>query len=241
MSAIDDAVTRLRLCAKPVMFETGIDDAPYAGIGTCFLVSLQGHLFLVTAKHVVDGNSLDQLVVFPNDETDVSIPFSEAFSIANRDPTDPDYSDLVLARIHLSNLKLADRSRLHTIDLEKASDSWRTAPSDHRFVFFGYPSESREIDYNGYRIVTSQRFLVARLAGASPASYCYELDVEDFNGVEDMNGLSGSPVFSWPRRIASHFHPSFCGMVLRGTRESGKVHFLDAALLRKALEIARDN
>lgn len=241
MSAIDDVVTRLRLCAKPVLFETRCEDAPYAGVGTCFLVKLGSELFLVTARHVVDGMSLDQLLVFPNEETEESIPFSEGFTIANRNLEDLDYSDLVLVRVHLSGLRIADQSRMHAIDLGKASDSWRTAPFDHRFVLFGYPNESREVDYDGSKIVSTQRFLVARFSGASPASYCYELDIEDFNGVDDLNGLSGSPVISWPHPIGNHFHPNFCGMVLRGTRASGKVHFLDAAVLSKALEIARDS
>lgn len=241
MSTIDDAVTRLRLCAKPVLFETGIETTPYAGVGTCFLVKLGPDLFLITARHVVDGISLDQLLVFPNEETEESIPFSEGFTVANRNLEDLDYSDIVVVRVHLPNLRLADRSRMHVVDLGKASDSWRTEPFEHRFVLFGYPNESREVDYDGSKIVSTQRFLVARFSGTSPASYCYELDIEDFNGVDDLNGLSGSPVISWPRTIVNHFHPSFCGMVLRGTRASGKVHFLDAAVLRKALEIARDS
>jgi len=223
------------------MFETGIDDAPYSGIGTCFLVKLRRHLFLVTARHVVEGMSLDQLLVFPNDETDESIPFAEAFSVTNRNPIDLDFSDLVLVRIHLGNLMIAEQSQMHVIDLEKASDSWRNAPFDHRFVLFGYPNESRKVDYDGFKIMSTQRILVARFSGAIPSSYCYELDIEDFNGVDDLNGLSGSPVISWSRTIGNHFHPSFCGMVLRGTKASGKVHFLDAGVLRKALEIAKDS
>lgn len=241
MSAIDDAVARLRLCAKPVLFETGIKDTPYGGVGTSFLVRQGPHVFLVTARHVVEGATLDQLLVFANEETDESVPFSEAFSVANRDPDDPDFSDIVLVRVHLPNLRLADGSKMHTIDLDKASDSWRKAPFGQRFVLFGYPNESREIDYEGGRIISTQRFLVARFSGVSPTSYCYELEIEDFNGTDDLNGLSGSPVLSWPRVIGDNFHPSFCGMVLRGTKESGKVHFLDAGLLRKAIEIAGDN
>lgn len=241
MSAIDDAVTRLRQCAKPVMFETCVENAPYAGVGTCFLVKLGAQLFLVTARHVVEGESLDRLLVFPNEESNESIPFSAGFTVANRDPGDPDCSDFVFVKVHLGNLRLADQSRTHAMDLDKASDSWRTAPFDHRFVLFGYPSQSREFDYDRFKIVSTQRFLVGRFAKMSSASYCYELDIEDFNGVDDLNGLSGSPVVSWPRMIGDHFHPSFCGMVLRGTRTSGKVHFLDAAVLRKALEFARDN
>ena len=241
MSAIYDAVTRLRQCAKPVVFETGVGEVPYATVGTCFLVRLGAHLFLVTAKHVVNEMSLDQLLVFPNAESNESIPFSEVLTVANRDPDDPDFSDLVIVKVHLGNLRLAEQSCMHAVDLDKSSDSWRTAPTDHSFFIFGYPNKSRKVDYERFQVVSTQTFLVGRFAGDSLARHCYELDIEDFNGVEEFNGLSGSPVFSWPRKIADNFHPSFCGMVLRGTRTSGKVHFLDAAVLRKGLEFARDN
>ena len=163
------------------------------------------------------------------------------FTVFNRDPDDSDVSDLVIMKMHLGNLRLAEQSCMYAIDLDVSSDSWRTAPLDHRFAIFGYPHESRNVDDKTFQVVSTQSFLLGQFAGKSLMSHCYELDIEDFNGVENFAGLSGSPVVSWPRKITDNFHPSFCGMVLRGTRTSGKIHFLDAGVLRKVLEYARDN
>ena len=238
---IEEAVWRLRQCAKPIVFDSGNEGFPYATWGTGFLVKLGAQLFFVTANHVLGDMSLDKLLVFPNAESDESIPFSEVFTVANRDPADPDSSDLVILKTHLGNLRLAEQSCLYAIDLDVSSDSWRTAPLDHRFAIFGFPHESRNVDDERFQVVSTQNVLLGRFADNSPMSHCYALDIADFNGVENFDGLSGSPVVSWPRKITDNFHPSFCGMVLRGTRKSGKIHFLDAAVLRKALEFARDN
>ena len=125
---IEEAVWRLRQCAKPIVFDSGNEGFPYATWGTGFLVKLGAQLFFVTANHVLGDMSLDKLLVFPNAESDESIPFSEVFTVANRDPADPDSSDLVILKTHLGNLRLAEQSCLYAIDLDVSSDSWRTAP-----------------------------------------------------------------------------------------------------------------
>lgn len=80
--------------------------------------------------------------------------------------------------------------------------------------------------------------VLAGFRAISPANYCFELNIEDAYSTYDFNGLSGFPVFSYPRTLKDSFHPNFCGMVLRGTKESGRLHFLDSRVIRHAIEIA---
>jgi hypothetical protein len=240
MGVIEDAVHRLRQCARPVLFETGIEDTPYSGMGTCFLAKVGPQLFVVTARHVLEGCSLDDLLIFPNEETADSIPFSAGFSVKNPDLLEPDYSDVVVMKVDLSGLRLSEKSLMHAMDLDKASDDWRKGPYEHRFAIFGYPNDSRKVDYDRFTISSTGRLLLARFSGTSSAAFCFELAIEDFGGVDDLNGLSGSPVVSWPRIATDHFHPSFCGIALRGTKTSGKIRFLDAKVVRRILDLTRD-
>lgn len=238
MESIEKAIMKLGNCAKPILFETELEETPYSGAGTCFLVKNDVSVFLITARHAIEDCNPHLLSVFPNIESDYSIPFCEAFRVANRDDNDLDFSDIVLLQVDVKVLKLAEGSRMTVLDLNRAADDWRMNPYDHRFVIFGFPNESREVDYENQRIISLQKIILAGFQGESPASYCVELNVEDANGLTDFNGLSGSPVFSYPRILTDRFHPSFCGMVLRGTKQSGRIHFLDARVIRHAIEIA---
>ena len=116
--AAEVALKALRQSAKPVLFETGLDETPYSGAGTGFLALYKNQLYLLTAHHVVKGESLDNLLVFPNDESDESIPFDAWFSVANPDPSDTDYSDLSIVRVAQDKLLIADDSMMHAIRLD---------------------------------------------------------------------------------------------------------------------------
>ncbi len=238
MLTIGEALIQMRLCAKPILFEVGVEDAPYGGLaGTGCMVRFKQDLFLITARHIVKENHLDALLVFPNDETNESIPFKSCW-VPHVNYEDSDCSDFILVRVELEKLIVAERSVMKVLDLERASDDWRSAPHEQRFLIFGYPTEACKIEYHENRIMTTQHLMFGNFVGCSPSGFCYELEVVDFNGVTDLNGFSGSPVLSVPRVFGNHIHPSFCGMAIRGTKESGRIHFLDIAVLRKAIEYA---
>jgi len=68
--------------SKPILHETGVEEVPYAGVGTCFLVHCGRSGFIVTAKHVLNGYDAESLLVFPNPQTPISIPFNQFVQIA---------------------------------------------------------------------------------------------------------------------------------------------------------------
>jgi len=238
MIILEDQLKRIRLCAKPILFETGFEEVPYGGAGTTFFVKVGSTVLLVSSRHAFGNYPLEKLLVFPNAETDNSIPFNKAFSVANRDQNDPDFSDIVLARVDLNKIHLATESNMVVLDLDKASDIWREAPSSQKYFIFGYPNERSNVDYEECKIFNNQSILVGNFIGASPSSYCFELKIIDSNGVLNFNGLSGSPVVSIPYKPKGKIDISFCGMVIRGTSPTSPIHFLDAKVIRHAISLA---
>jgi hypothetical protein len=234
-AASEKALTSLRQSSKPILFETGMDEAPYSGAGTGFLTLFEEQFYLLTARHVVKGANLDELMVFPNNESDESIPFNASFQVSNPQLLDSDYSDFSVLRVATEKLVMAERLSMQAIRMDNLSSNWKTVPEDYEFIFFGYPTEARGVDYKRFRVASTQHLLVGRLVGVSTLEFCFELEITDFNGVSDLNGLSGSPVVAIPRKCTDHVN-AVCGMLIRGTATSGRVHFIDANLIRRALE-----
>ncbi|HKA45051.1 MAG TPA: hypothetical protein VKF40_23915 [Burkholderiales bacterium] len=236
--AFEAALGNLRQSAKPILFATGLDEAPYAGAGTGFLVLFHGGVYLLTANHVVDRENLDDLVIFPTEKSSESIPFDARFSVLKPDPKQNDFGDLTIVRVALDKLDMAERSLMHAIRLDTMHDQWRTEPGEYQFACFGYPTEAREVDYGKYRILSTQHLLVGRLAPASSAQHCFEIDIDDFNNVSDLDGFSGSPVVAISR--SEHRDASLCGMAIRGSKANGRLRFIDVAALLRALEQTLD-
>ena len=79
--------------------------------------------------------------------------------------------------------------------------------------------------------------LFGRYRGTSPLQFHHVLSVPDTLSLKTFSGLSGAPVFAWLELPTQRPTPVLCGMVLRGTPESGIIHFLDRDVLLDALTI----
>jgi len=238
METIDQIINEIRKSALPVFFETGVKEFPYSGKGTCFAVTYKSREFLITARHVIEGNNLDQLIVYPNVNAKYPIPFKRAYAVANRDENDLDYSDIVLIEIDGVQHRKDPKSDLKMLKLNTLSESWALEPENHNYLIYGYSDSGRYIDYEEVEISGTQQAIGAEFYGESASTHSFKLKVKDSNGCEDYNGLSGSPIISWHKRTDIEWYPSFCGMVIRGTHSSGIFHFLDEYLIKHALEVA---
>ena len=128
---------------KPVLYDTGNDDIPYSGCGTCFLALHNKQTYIVTAKHVVNGNPGESLMVFPNKHTELSIPLNSCVTIENPDPSDNDYSDIVVYRIDHEALHIESGSIMRTVDFSKCDVHWRTRHLESDYFPIGFPIEHR--------------------------------------------------------------------------------------------------
>lgn len=220
---------------KPVLYETGNDGTPYSGCGTCFLAFQNKQTYIVTAKHVVNGNPGESLMVFPNKDTKFSIPLNACVTIENPDPSDIDYSDIVIYRIDHEALHIESGTIMRTVDFSKCDAHWRTRHFESDYLPIGFPVEHRFVDYDNYLVSSTQYLLKGRYIGSSTSQSCHEIEVDDLRGLTDLNGLSGSPVFCVQKQ-GSPRAATLCGMLIRGDANAKRAHFIDVSVIKAMLD-----
>jgi len=241
-----DKLDYIRRCARPVMFETDVPEAAYSIAGTAFLVGFNDSLYIITARHVIRDYPVEKVVVFPWDKSDFSTPLriADFWNIEDEDHADSELSDLLVIKADLGCIPKRDRRKGQLIFLTPPdATAWFGNRFHALFFLCGHPHEINDVDYAKSEVNTGQLMLTGRYVGPSLAG-CHELQVRNPLGISDFSGLSGSPVFS--HTSDSPFIPvacsklHFCGMVLRGTVESCRIHFLSSDAIMEALrEIER--
>ncbi len=84
----------------PVIIETSFDEWPYAVRGTFFVAEVLSDLYVVTARHVVEGN--DEKAVFFRYCAGYrsSLPLNQVIkNKAYQDSNSPEYTDVILYRV----------------------------------------------------------------------------------------------------------------------------------------------
>jgi hypothetical protein len=193
-------------------------------------------VFVVTARHVVRDWPLRGLRIFPSDQATQSLPLVQGYNLITND-YDSDASDLSIIKVDLASVPASDRKSSNLIRVPKVVPDWLQHAASAAYFCFGFPVGPIQNDYSVSSVSTTQYMLTGTYVGPSVGSECYELAVRNPLGLEDFNGMSGSPVFS----LASGLRPSapiFAGMLLRGTAKSGRVHFLDFERIFAALHSA---
>lgn len=231
-----EAIARLRLIARPVMFWTDAEEAPVGVGGTMFIAGLGPSLFLLTARHVVRTCPVDKLLLLPCDGAQTPLYVARHWNV--EDPLgDSDAADMFVMRTELASLPLPVRSAARVLDLNIPSVwDWRGHAADSTFFVFGYPKSLTVVDYDDERIDTAQALLAGRYLGPSYSEGCYEIQMTTPAEVEGFDGFSGSPVFST--------HPErgtrFCGLAIRGGAASGRIHFISSEFVMDVLDQANE-
>lgn len=223
--------------AHPILFEVDSTDTPYAGQGTCFLAKSHGAYSLFSAQHVVDACAADTLRVFPNDESDVSIAFNRVTQVANPNPEDNDYADVICLRIDSSPFDTARGMVTSFIDVERPL---AILEPGSKLIIAGYPDQFRGVDYETLKIRAIGQLLAAEYVGRSISAACHEIRFTDLGEVSNLSGFSGSPVFALTAFHKHSPHLGFAGMLLRGTAASRLGHVLDAKVVRRFARAANE-
>lgn len=231
-----EAITRLARSVQPLVFETGIDDAPYSVSGTAFIVGYEGRPYVVTARHALNPENIGPVCIFPSDTSRHLIPLKDVFFVP-RDVVSDDFVDLAVIAIDTSRITQAEVAKATLIDLARASGDWEEQAQDAGFVIFGYPADNSFVDYEEKMLRTDRVTLHARYVGRSSIPYLHEIEVSEPHALTTFSGFSGGPVFAWARRPGIVPAPILCGMALRGSSLSGRVHFLDRSVLLDALKV----
>lgn len=235
VTGLDD-LDRLRVAARPVVFAVDNDEAPFSVKGTAFLVWFYRRIFVITARHVVQGNSPQRLLIYPTPTSPRPLRIVHSWSV-EEGGEQTDGSDIHISLADADHLPKSVRREMFMIDLTPSVRVvWKENRFNSSFFLFGYPAHTTYADYDAGKVMMGQTFFEGRYERVSSHDdSCHEISLKNPHKIPSFDGLSGSPVFSLPASIACSHHPAFCGIAIRGGVEAKSLHFVDSFSLRLAL------
>ena len=188
MNRFSELVAPLRRAVHAVCFETGIQDAPFGTLGTCFFVELKCGFFAVTLEHVLKQTHVSDMFVFEEGNQIKQIRFEVRINVTCPASPDSEIRDLVLLKISRSTLS----GHLPFYNLSKISNEWELEPWNYEYMVFGYPSEGRYVDYENKHIHCPQHSFTGVYSGKSMLEDCYKLTItpESNSGPSNIDGYS---------------------------------------------------
>jgi hypothetical protein len=118
---------------------------------------------------------------------------------------------------------------------EEARQPFR-AESD--YLYRGYPIEHRHIDYEGRHYAQNSVAGSARYLGQTPGlDGLHGLRFDHIEALDNLDGLSGSPVFQTRPAEGKYSEAAFAGILLRGARWPMLGHFLEH---RRVIDLLAD-
>lgn len=214
----------LRQCIHPVIFETGISDAPLSVCGTGFLLGMQDRAFFVTARHLLSVDNPDPIcVVGPRGKV---VPLKDVYTF-HREVDLPDWADAAVHEVDFARAREITPD-LRIVVLHATPPEWKDRAFVSPFVIGGFPREHTSVDYEAQEVVGGYVELQATYAGpASPDGLTHRLHVPKPPPLETFAGFSGSPVFMIHMDVGAPAQYVFCGMLIQGTVGSKSLTFID--------------
>jgi hypothetical protein len=189
------------------------------------------------------GANIESVRIHPSDGSRMSLPFNEKY-LVNTDGEAEDFHDITVVRVDLTRFDHSGDAPLITQDIEQGVLGAEHLKLSDELWIIGYPSESNHIDYDKGLIQNNRVVIRAVYNGESFADHCHRIKIESSIKLEDLDGLSGSPVFYMLQRVIDGqpvYFPMLVGMVLRGTASSGIVHFVNSSVITRIIKLAEGN
>lgn len=231
-----EVINSLSASVQPLVFETGLPEAPYSTRGTVFLVGYAGRAFVLTARHALFPEDSAPICVFPSDTSQRILPLKDVFFVPRNDVAD-DFADLAVIEIDMKGITDTEVGSARLVDLALATGDWLSKSETAEIFVLGYPEEHSLVDYEFEILINHRWALRGRYAGPSALPYLHVLEVSDAHTLSTFSGLSGGPVFAWIEHPGNQGEIILCGMALRGTPTSRRIHFLDRSVLLDALNV----
>ncbi len=228
--------------AQPVIFESAYPEFRYWIHGSSVLLSTAERCYWVTAAHVMEksGAAPGALRIFPADDSTRSLPFDEQYEIQKTFMGDDDFKDLFALRVNLGRFKSHGEGALVALDVNRHLIGAESLSGSSPLCLVGYPSAINSVDYEEGTLNTARTVLSARYVGPGPSDHCHIAELDKAASLSSLDGLSGGPVFSIGSRDAGAPEepgPVMVGLMLRGTAESGRVHFLSASVISRMIRL----
>lgn len=223
--------------ARPIWFEH--DDPIYSiGVkGSSFICADAKHFYWVTAAHVLSKSQTESqsLRIFSSDSSTVTLPFDEKYTLTKKDPGDDD-RDIFILRVNDEEFSKSGDSALIGQDIQDGFLDADNLPPGSELWIVGYADDDNDVDYDQPKIKQTRSVLRAIYQRRSISEYCHEARVESSIKLSSFDGFSGSPVF-YKHIEGGKERMLLTGMLIRGTASSLLVHFINAAVIRRMIEL----
>ncbi|MGI9278500.1 MAG: hypothetical protein ACR2PX_02590 [Endozoicomonas sp.] len=228
----EEAIIIVGTGARPICFCENEDSFTW-GIGSSFILNYLGSVFIVTAKHVIDNQKADHKhirVLLP--DTKMALPILSGFSPIFYDHENKDdVEDLVFLKVDDSLFCVESGVDLYSWDFIKRSYPASKLTVGDELKVAGFPDTGERYDYDARKISDLLLVRTANLSESELGKDIYTMSGQPSN--YSFNGISGAPVFC--RRDGWVL---FCGIVIRGTAQSGQMHFIGSEIIMSAFKNA---
>jgi hypothetical protein len=188
--------------------------------GTCFRIRYRDRLFIVTARHCIDGRHIDlsKALVDAGGPERSYLPLAAWHLLdVRRNDTggeDTDRGDIAVFEVDLASMTDEEIHETPALEVERYVAPSHFYPG-HRLLVEGYPSALQEMDYDQHRWVRDSRKIEARYDGPSQYAGISRLSYLTTEDASTLDGFSGAPVFAFEKVDASTARVGFVGMMIR--------------------------
>ena len=203
---------------KPILYETGHDEWPYAFSGTCYPVKHNKALFIVSAFHCYSNFKIapeNTLYPRPDDPTGF-FAFDATLRAHAQQSKDDEHHDQVLLKVATSHHAATETDKVVALDLANPANARLPTSNDIKdFWIRGYPFDCPKhgIDY-GLKKISYQAYTTngALSTNKSPFYFCYLIRmITPIPSGMSPNGMSGSPLYG----ITHNHQPVYCGTIIK--------------------------
>jgi hypothetical protein len=215
-------------CARPVVFETGVEDAPHAVFGSSFLVGYRRRVFVITARHVLQPEAQTHALCVRSPTgrllTLTDVFFAPASSVPD------DWADLAAVEVDLTRV-CGDMGETRIFPITDQPDDWMAMRHVSPFILVGFPNEHTYVDFETGEIVEGLVEMQGNYVRPAESPFLHEIAIQNPPPLESYSGFSGCPVFTLKYSIGAAAIPVLCGVAVQGSVASGIVRFIEMSVL----------
>ncbi|WP_437587804.1 hypothetical protein [Sorangium sp. So ce1000] len=211
------------------------DEYPYWFGGTCFLVRYLNKLYALTAKHVLKNMDPNAIRIPRRPDSRTFLTLTKLWTGKIDDPEDTDYADWAIVAAEEPGEDASGDPIVPPLDLDAITPvSFSRPPEGCKLAIRGYPIGLSRVSYDEQRLKWQAFAGSAMYVAPTSWKHCHTARFDDVSGIDNIDHMSGSPVvLVCPQGSKSVIY--FAGLAVRGTKESGLVHFIDAKVIMTAL------
>ncbi len=224
-------IQELLQCAKPLIFENREAEWRYSMLGTCFMARFRSRYYAITAKHCLHNRANDSVRVRLNPG---ELKFLPVVALAPPKDNGEDFSDFAFFQIEPDLLPPAALRSKHFLDLDHHNE--RSVNNKEILAVVGYPSERNTADYDSFVINTEAFSGDGRYDGPAEGKHCSRIRFNNLAPIEDLDGLSGSPVLAFYEVREKTYTHQFAGVLIQATKKSGMGTFINSSIVIEFLK-----